>query len=185
MIYFTADLHFNHTNIMKFCGRNFVTVEDMNETIIENWNKTVTNNDEVYIIGDFAFVYNYETFYDFLKKLNGRKYFVKGNHDKMKFIKQAKDDKLIEEYYDNYKEINIDNYRITLSHFPMFEWNNCYRNGILLFGHIHNSYVEIELENIMNTTKHKSKYYYNVGVDTNNLTPVSWKYLKEYFENKK
>ena len=52
MIYFTADTHFDHANIIRFCNRPFATVEEMNETLITNWNRKVHANDTVFIIGD-------------------------------------------------------------------------------------------------------------------------------------
>ena len=47
--YFTADLHFGHANIIKFCNRPFKSVEDMDKTLIRNWNETVQPDDEIYI----------------------------------------------------------------------------------------------------------------------------------------
>ena len=52
MIYFTSDLHFWHKNAIIYTNRPFETVEEMNEKLIEYWNKTVHANDEVYILGD-------------------------------------------------------------------------------------------------------------------------------------
>lgn len=55
MIYFTADTHFGHENIIRFCNRPFPDLETMNETLIENWNQRVCSNDTIYIIGDLFF----------------------------------------------------------------------------------------------------------------------------------
>ena len=52
MVYFIADPHFGHENAIKLCSRPFETVEEMNETIIKNWNGRVHGNDTVYIVGD-------------------------------------------------------------------------------------------------------------------------------------
>jgi len=52
MIYFTADQHFGHANIIKLCSRPFSDVHEMDEALIENWNRRVTNGDTIYIIGD-------------------------------------------------------------------------------------------------------------------------------------
>ncbi len=55
MIFFTADTHWGHANIIKFCDRPFVSIEEMNEVLISKWNAKVTGNDTVYILGDMFF----------------------------------------------------------------------------------------------------------------------------------
>lgn len=55
MVYFTADTHFGHENIIKFCDRPFASVEEMDETLIANWNGRVRANDTVFILGDMFF----------------------------------------------------------------------------------------------------------------------------------
>lgn len=52
MIYFTADTHFGHYNVIRFCDRPFASAEEMDEAMIQNWNDRVTGNDTVYILGD-------------------------------------------------------------------------------------------------------------------------------------
>ena len=52
MIYFTADTHFGHCNVIRFCDRPFASAEEMDEAMIQNWNDRVTGNDTVYILGD-------------------------------------------------------------------------------------------------------------------------------------
>ena len=52
MIFFTADTHFNHSNIINLYGRSFSNVGQMNETLIKNWNSCINTNDEIYILGE-------------------------------------------------------------------------------------------------------------------------------------
>ena len=55
MIYFTADTHFGHENVIRFCGRPYTTAAEMDEALIENWNSRVKGNDTVFILGDLFF----------------------------------------------------------------------------------------------------------------------------------
>ena len=75
-VFFIADMHFDDDNIRRYENRPFETVQDMNDAIVKNWNDAVEEGDEVYIIGDIG---NEE----YIEKLNGKKYLVKGNHDKL------------------------------------------------------------------------------------------------------
>jgi calcineurin-like phosphoesterase family protein len=79
MLYFTSDHHFWHTNIIKYCNRPFVSVEEMNEALIQNWNDLVLPEDEVYYLGDFSMAARPVEIYT--SRLNGIKYLVPGNHD--------------------------------------------------------------------------------------------------------
>lgn len=81
MIYFTADQHFGHANIIKHCNRPFGTVAEMDEYLLEQWNNCVDVNDTVSIIGDLFFR-NTVSADDYLHKLHGKKHLIKGNHDK-------------------------------------------------------------------------------------------------------
>ena len=78
-VYLTADTHFGHTNIIKYCGRPFNTVEEMNEALISNWNKVIKVDDIVIFLGDLGFKSNIDIW---LTKLNGDKLLIWGNHDK-------------------------------------------------------------------------------------------------------
>jgi calcineurin-like phosphoesterase family protein len=80
--WFTADMHFNHGNIIKYCGRPFWSAEQMNETMIANFNSRVNPFDTVYHMGDFKFSASLQNVYELLKQLNGRWVFIRGNHDK-------------------------------------------------------------------------------------------------------
>ena len=80
MIYFTSDTHFNHTNIIRYCNRPFNCVDEMNNSLVQNWNKIITNNDVVYHLGDLALGMK-EQANDLIKKLKGTIYLIRGNHD--------------------------------------------------------------------------------------------------------
>lgn len=71
MIFFTADTHFGHQNVIRFNNRPFSTVEEMEETLIANWNNRVHQNDTVYVLGDMF--YRCRTAADILKRPHGKK----------------------------------------------------------------------------------------------------------------
>lgn len=80
-IYFTSDLHFGHDAIIKLCNRPFESVSEMDEQLIQNWNKTVRKQDKVYVLGDFFMYHKKAKLREIVSRLNGTKILVKGNHD--------------------------------------------------------------------------------------------------------
>src|ERR1700690_2381531 len=78
--WFTSDLHFGHNNIIRYCQRPFRDVHEMHNAMIQTWNETVKEGDEVYVVGDFSLSARYCK--EFLPRLNGTKILVVGNHDK-------------------------------------------------------------------------------------------------------
>ena len=80
-IYVISDNHFGHFNIIKYTNRPFENVEEMDNYMISQWNKTVTNEDTIIHCGDFAFG-DSEAIMNYTKQLNGKKILVMGNHDR-------------------------------------------------------------------------------------------------------
>lgn len=80
MIYFIADTHFNHENIIKYRNRPFKNSQEMNEYIIKKWNSIVKENDIVYHLGVVGFGTT-EMLKDIVGRLNGIKILLRGNHD--------------------------------------------------------------------------------------------------------
>ena len=134
--FFTSDYHFMHNNVIRYDSRPFNDVHHMAETIINNHNSLVSNNDDFYFLGDFCFNRKYTE--DYLSRLNGNKFFIKGNHDKSRDI-------AFYEKYGTYLgeqcKINIDKYKqdIVLNHFSMRVWDKHHHGSIHLYGHSHGS----------------------------------------------
>jgi len=78
--YLIADLHFGHESIIKYENRPFRDVSHMDETIIRNWNQTVSKTDLVIVAGDVSF-YDKDKTAAIVRRLQGRKILVRGNHD--------------------------------------------------------------------------------------------------------
>ena len=75
MIWFASDLHFNAQRTIDISKRPFDSLEQLNKTLINNWNKAISKNDTVYILGDFGDFY-------YAQFLNGYKIFVLGNYER-------------------------------------------------------------------------------------------------------
>ena len=79
-VFFTADPHFGHTNIIRYENRPFASAEEMDQELIRRWNETVSPEDTVYLLGDFSF-YGKEKSTEILSALQGHIRLVMGNHD--------------------------------------------------------------------------------------------------------
>ena len=169
-IYFTSDLHFGHANVIGFCDRPFSSVDAMNEGLIANWNGRVNPNDIIYILGDVFFC-DANKAIKILNRLNGKKRIVFGNHDK-KLRNNAQllsmFDAVLPDLYMEY----IDGIMVHMCHFPLLSWNKAYHGSFMLHGHVHSK------------NKHDGLYRrYDVGVDANNYTPVSWDNIRKELES--
>ena len=81
MIYLTSDLHFGHNVAFIYEPRGFKSIEDMNETLIRNWNEDVTDDDDVYVLGDFFLGTDDEFVINTINRLHGKIHLILGNHD--------------------------------------------------------------------------------------------------------
>lgn len=81
MRWFTADLHFGHANILRYCDRPFAGVDEMDDALIDEWNSVVATDDEVWVLGDVALGPIAETLPK-VARLHGRKVLLTGNHDR-------------------------------------------------------------------------------------------------------
>jgi len=169
MIYFTADHHFGHANIIKHSSRPFSSVEEMDAALLANWNGVVRPQDTVYIMGDLFFR-NTISAEDYLRKLNGKKHLIVGNHDRDWMKKTALPQFF--ESVENMVEINDGTHRITLCHYPMMTWNHVAKGSYMIHGHIHNNTDADYFALIRNMPN-----ILNAGVDINGYYPVNFNAL--------
>lgn len=150
-IFYTSDLHFGHKNILQYENRPFEDVFDMERKLIDKWNSKVKASDDVYVLGDFAFPnsrYSIDHINDIVKKLNGKKHLILGNHDTW-INKLDVKPKLWEEIVP-YKEIIdksdtiimsgadlVNNRNIILCHYPIEHWNGQEHESI----HLHRTFT--------------------------------------------
>jgi len=171
---YIGDLHFGHANMNdKMDKRGFSTVEEMTEYMIKKWNSGVRKNDEVIIVGDFSFLDGIET-NKILRRLNGKKFLIEGNHD-YKFLKDKNFDQNLITWVKPYAELNDNNRKVICSHYPIMFYNGQYRKmedgsprSYMLYGHVHNTQDYQLLQQMLNLaeeTQFYSEYnkeYYNV-----------------------
>ena len=139
MNYYISDLHFFHANALNFDKRPFSTVDEMNDYIVQHWNKKVTNNDVVYILGDVSLLHGKEKLIELVAILKGKKVLIQGNHDILKDYRYKQLFYEIHDYQEITDHIKGQSYNLVLSHYPILMWKNQHRGSILLYGHTHNS----------------------------------------------
>lgn len=157
-IFFTSDLHFGHNNVIIYDERPFYSMENMEDMLIGNWNNVVGVNDTVYILGDFS-LSKANTTMNILKRLNGKKILIEGNHD-ADYLKNNNFDRTLFEEIVSYKEINYKGNNIVLCHYPISDWNGQKYGSLHFHGHIHK--LEKDWVGAL-----------NVGCCKHNYTPLS------------
>jgi calcineurin-like phosphoesterase family protein len=165
MKYFIADMHFCHDDVITFSDRPFKNVSEMNDEMIKLWNERVKSpDDEIYILGDFMYRGSAKKANEILKKLRGKKYLIRGNHE------QYLDDTVFNlnnyEWVKDYYSFYAKGRKIILFHYPILEWDQYFNNSILLYGHVHDKRMEY-FDSILGPKA------LNVGVDRIGFAPLS------------
>jgi len=165
MIWFTADYHLSHKNIIKYCNRPFDNVNEMDGIIVQNLKEKLKSNDILYLLGDLTF--NDEVAKSFFENFAHIEiHFIVGNHDSKKVINLAN------EYCKSVsliKSINIEGQSITLCHYAMRVWHKSHFNSWQLYGHSHGSLKPVGKQ-------------YDVGVDNNIFFPISFESILKIME---
>ena len=151
-ILFTADTHFGHANIIKYCKRPFTSADEMDEALVAAWNDKVKPEDTVYHLGDVTFKK-----LEMVSRLNGTKILIRGNHDRG-FTSTKLNLAGFSAVFCKPEVFEIEGTRILMMHAP--QQVEGATASITLCGHVHDSW------------KHKDGYI-NVGVDVWNWSPVT------------
>lgn len=139
---YISDTHFGHRNIILYDNRPFETCDEMTEGLVERWNGAVSDDDTVYVLGDFCWR-GYGEWVRILSRLNGHVYFIKGNHDKRSYLDRLASDASIAGKvigWSDYKEINDSGRQVVLSHYYIHTHNGMHSGSYHLYGHVHCSY---------------------------------------------
>lgn len=155
MVFFIADTHFKHKNVLKF-RTQFKSLEEHDETIIQNWNKVITKKKHiVWVLGDMFFA-NKDSYFglvDILCRLNGTIRIISGNHDNIKFYPT---DMLWNGIWKKYG--------YWLTHAPIHP--DELRNAKNIHGHVHSKTIPDDR-------------YINVSCENINYTPISLEQIRE------
>jgi calcineurin-like phosphoesterase family protein len=178
MIWFTSDMHYGHTNIIKYANRPFKHVDEMDQTMEDSWRACVRPADTVYVLGDCAFYKDQTKTIRLFSRLPGTKYLVWGNHDKH-IRKNAEFRKLFVKTED-LLDIKVPDQtadggerRIVLCHYAMRVWNKSHFGSYQLYGHSHGSLPD---------DPHSLSL--DVGVDCWGFQPVTFEQVRERMARK-
>lgn len=159
-----SDTHFGHANILTFKNedgtpiRSFSSLEEMNETMIDNWNSVVGKEDKVYHLGDVLFTKKWLDL--ILPRLNGTKVLIKGNHDTLKLSQY-------QQYFKDVRAVWVLD-KLVLSHIPIHP-ESLSRWKANVHGHLHSNTLA-------------DPRYFNVSVERINYTPVDFEYIRSVYE---
>lgn len=178
---YISDTHFGHKNVIKFDHRPFSCIEEMDEMIIHLWNGRVSDDDDVWFLGDFCHRSGRTPDW-YLRRLKGRKHLIIGNHDTWVYGEKG------EQYRDYFETIDqiarVDDVvrknneeekvKIVLCHYPILEWWHKHHGVYHIYGHIHTDTGDTF--RIISQFDHAL----NAAAAINNYTPAS---LRELIEN--
>ncbi len=128
----TSDTHFGHANVLQYDRRPFATIEEHDEALIANWNRFVMPGDVVYHIGDVAWHTQVANIDALLRRLNGTKILILGNHDEGRVAKSKEWAKVTP-----YLEATWGGHKVCMFHYRMTVWNQIHRGAWALHGHSH------------------------------------------------
>lgn len=176
--WFISDTHFGHKNILVYEkeSRPFKTIEEMNEHIIDRWNKTVSTNDIVFHLGDFCLGKRH---LQISSRLKGKKKLVMGNHDNLPILSYI-------EYFENlYGSLSWRG--CVLTHIPIHESCLGSRWKLNVHGLLHSKRIQNCIDGLYSVKTVESEIlcrkpfdtnfdddprYFNVSCEQNNLTPI-------------
>ena len=167
-IFVTSDYHFDHFNIINFCGRPFKDLINMNSHMLDMWIRIVSEKDTIYFLGDFSFGpdSNDDNIVNYLSLLSGKVKFLLGNHDlpqpqfgSLGIEKLIKIYNLDIEIISPGHRIEVENQIFELSHYPPESWPSKEKDVLYLHGHVHNRFKYTNMHNTIASKK------YDIGID--------------------
>jgi calcineurin-like phosphoesterase family protein len=158
MYFFTADEHYGHANIIRYCNRPFRNAEEMDSEIVRRHNLVIGDGDIVVHVGDF--VMGNRDASPYLGQLKGAHIFLRGSHDHW----------LDESAHEIWEQM-IEGVYVVACHYAMRVWPRSHYNSWQLYGHSHGTLEPIGKQ-------------WDIGVDNNDFYPVSFEQLKEIMKSR-
>lgn len=180
-LYFSSDSHFGHFNITKYCHRPFKSRSEMDKVLIANWNSVVPEDGIVVHCGDFMLPHKTDDkeYAKIWKKLNFKTLLLcRGNHDRIDCGTYVYEDKTV--IVVDIAKIYVEGIDIIACHYPLLAYPSDYQT----FGHIHTLSDGTCYGIDGDVIEKLRKTQYDVGVDQNGYTPVSYWQLVDIFRNK-
>jgi calcineurin-like phosphoesterase family protein len=186
-VWFTADTHFGHGNIIKYCQRPFMSREEAvatradprarlrlsdetvtrhDDALLQAINERVRADDRLWIVGDFCWG-GFAEARHYRDRIHCRNVFlVWGNHDRGDVAPVFSD--AMEQGM-----VRVEGQEIWLNHYPMRTWNKAFHGSWHLYGHVHG---RLQREDDRNPTA----LVKDVGVDACGYRPWSFAELRDY-----
>lgn len=179
MMWFTADLHFGHANILGGNQRPFATLSQMEQALIANINERVGVDDHLYVLGDFAYGGSVREARVLREKIACKNvHLVHGNHDMDYAEGEGAGTFATEQDYLEIAPGFANGHKLVLFHYPIMSWNGKRRGSLMLHGHIHSHGAEYNEKN-----RARGILRYDVGVDANDYVPVSRDEILAFFKD--
>lgn len=172
-VYFTADPHFGHANIIKYCNRPFADAAAMDRALVERCNAVVMPDDVLYLLGDFCMGVrdHLDAARRYRRAIACREvHLIWGNHD-------PQDDDGFAGLFttaDHLRPVRLGGQRITLCHYAMRAWDKSHHGAWQLYGHTHGQLPELP-----------EVWSFDVGVDCWNYYPISLEQVEVVMEHKR
>lgn len=161
-VYVTADLHLGHPQILDHCARPFRSIEEHDRGLVAAWNNRIRDEDDIFVLGDFALGLSARELRRVFGELRGRKHLIVGNHDSAKTLALpwASPPREI-------LRVTLERTQLFLSHYPVRSWPGMHAGTIALYGHTHGA---------LQDTRHSC----DVGVDRWAYRPVTLREIREH-----
>lgn len=181
---YISDMHLGHANVLRFDHRPFADVEEMERYMMNKWQDTVQKDDDVWILGDFAY-HDKKNPVEYLRQLPGHKHLIIGNHDEA-LLKNAAAMRYFESVDMLTKIVDTldgEKRQVILCHYPIYEWDGYHRGTLHVYGHVHNSSGhtkedETQLPDIPHLFAARGNAF-NAGCMINGYAPVTLRELRE------